>query len=90
MNGERRVAGLLCSEVLEKLGDFIDGTLGPSERAAVEAHLAGCSVCEQFGGSVAASVGALRRQRLARAEDGASVDKVIARLQSALLTKITT
>jgi anti-sigma factor RsiW len=58
---EREVAGLRCGEVLERLGDFLDGELPPDEAARVQAHLRGCSVCERFGGAMAEVVGGLRR-----------------------------
>ncbi|MBI3207009.1 MAG: zf-HC2 domain-containing protein [Myxococcales bacterium] len=62
MKLDREVAGLTCARVLEHLPDFIDGRLAPAERASVEAHLAGCDVCERFGGSYGAVVAALRRE----------------------------
>ncbi|MBL8682721.1 MAG: zf-HC2 domain-containing protein [Myxococcales bacterium] len=84
MSGDRVVAGLRCTEVLEKLSDYIDGALDAPTRSAVEAHVAGCTVCESFGGSVAASVRALRRQR------NAGADESIERMRAAVLGKITT
>jgi RNA polymerase sigma factor (sigma-70 family) len=51
--------------------------------AKVQAHVAGCDVCERFGGSVGASVAALKRQRAAHAEDR-SIDSALARLRAAL------
>lgn len=84
MSGDRVVAGLRCTEVLEKLSDYIDGALDAPTRSAVEAHVAGCTVCESFGGSVAASVRALRRQR--NLEPDASIE----RMRAEILGKITT
>lgn len=60
MIGEREVAGLRCSAVLERLSDFLDGELTESERRAVVAHLAGCDTCARFGGQMAEAVAALR------------------------------
>lgn len=85
--GERTVGGLRCGEVLERLSDYIDGALDAEARGAVEAHVAGCSVCESFGGSVAASVRALRRQRAASID---APDEAIDRLRTSILGKITT
>lgn len=34
-----------CEEVRERLPDFLAGEIGPTARAAVEAHLAGCAEC---------------------------------------------
>jgi|JI10StandDraft_1071094.scaffolds.fasta_scaffold1354869_1 anti-sigma factor RsiW len=60
MIGEREVAGLRCSAVLERLSDFLDGELTDSERQSVVAHLAGCDTCARFGGQMAEAVAALR------------------------------
>jgi anti-sigma factor RsiW len=60
MKGERQVAGLWCSEVLARIYDFLDDQLAPDERARVEEHLAGCSVCASFGGKAAAVAAAVR------------------------------
>jgi RNA polymerase sigma-70 factor (ECF subfamily) len=57
---EREVGGLRCSEVLARLSDYVDGELPGAERAAVEAHLRGCSVCERFGGRFAEMLRATR------------------------------
>lgn len=70
MKGERRVAGLLCSEVLAELSDYMDGSLDVARVAAIEAHVRGCSVCEAFGGAFGRAIGALRRRL--RAEDASS------------------
>lgn len=83
MKGEARVGGLLCSEVLAVLSDYIDGQLDEQTRGKVEAHVAICSVCERFGGSVGASVAALRRQRRAPSDER-TMDASLARLRLAL------
>ena len=59
---EREVGGLHCSEVLARLSDYLDGDLDAEARSAVERHLAGCSVCERFGGHFADMVRSVRRQ----------------------------
>lgn len=61
MKNEREVAGIRCGRVLEALPDYLEGELPPRRREAVEAHLAGCDVCERFGGEYASTVAALRR-----------------------------
>lgn len=64
--------GLTCSEVLARLSDHLDGELPAAERAAVDAHLATCANCAQFGGTVAVVLQGLRAQLgagKARADD---------------------
>ncbi len=56
MQGEREVAGLRCSQVLEELSAYVDGDLLPERRAQIEAHLRGCNRCERFGGEFGALV----------------------------------
>jgi anti-sigma-K factor RskA len=36
---------MTCSEVDTRLDAYVDGTLGARERAALDAHLAGCAAC---------------------------------------------
>ncbi len=61
MTLERSAAGLWCSEVLDRLSDYLDDELTAGERGQVEAHLAACDLCERFGGEMAELVGVLRR-----------------------------
>lgn len=75
----RFVGGLWCREVLDRLGDYVDGALPQHERAAVEAHVAGCDWCEQFGGTYARMVAAIRRPAAAVPE--AVADRLAARLR---------
>jgi anti-sigma factor RsiW len=60
MAAERVIAGLSCGDVLARLGYYLDGELSPDALAAVQAHVAGCSECERFGGAYAKVVQALR------------------------------
>ena len=60
MKDEKVIGGLSCSEVLERLSDYVDGELSQEERARLEAHLRGCDVCARFGGQFRATVRALR------------------------------
>ena len=57
---ERRVAGLLCSEVLAALPDFLDDELAAGQKTQVEDHLKDCDWCARFGGEYAAAINALR------------------------------
>ena len=60
-DGERRVNGLWCGEVLRHLPELVEGALDPATRAAVEGHVAGCDWCERFGGAYAGVATRLRR-----------------------------
>lgn len=75
MEGERHVAGLWCHEVLARLYDYVDGELTPSQRSQVEEHLAGCSVCESFGGRAGALVHAIRTRLSAPDRISASLER---------------
>lgn len=59
---EQNVAGLKCSQVLERLSDYLDGELPAAERTQVEAHLAGCDACTRFGGEFTSVVNALHHR----------------------------
>jgi anti-sigma factor RsiW len=67
MVNEVNVGGLWCSEVLDRLSDYLDGDLPPGPRDQVEQHLRGCDGCARFGGEFRATVEALRGQLLRRA-----------------------
>jgi RNA polymerase sigma-70 factor, ECF subfamily len=56
------VCGIRCGEVLERLSSYLDGELPADERARIEAHLRGCSICERFGGRFATVIGDVRRE----------------------------
>ncbi|MFL5264469.1 MAG: anti-sigma factor family protein [Anaeromyxobacteraceae bacterium] len=77
---EKVVGGLSCSEVLERLSDYLDGDLPAAERGKVEEHLRGCEGCTRFGGEFRATVTALR----ARLVGVAAPPQVRERLREAL------
>jgi anti-sigma factor RsiW len=64
MKDERIVGGLSCSQVLDRLSDYLDGDLDAAARAQIEEHLRGCEGCARFGGELAATVRALRAHLL--------------------------
>lgn len=86
MKGEREVAGLRCSEVLEALGDYLDGALSASRKATIDAHLSGCDICERFGGEYASVVQALKAAAgpMADADDEHPDDEAFDRLAGRL------
>jgi anti-sigma factor RsiW len=70
MAEDREVAGIRCFEVLGRLSDYLDGELDGAARRQIDAHLAGCTWCEQFGGHMGQVVGRLRAER-----DGLKLDE---------------
>jgi predicted anti-sigma-YlaC factor YlaD len=59
---EREVAGLTCSAVMAALSEVVDGGLSQELRAQIEAHVAGCTWCQQFGDNFAQLLEAMRRK----------------------------
>ena len=57
---EKVIAGLSCTDVLERLSDYLDGDLPAAEAARLEEHLRGCDGCARFGGEFRGVVDALR------------------------------
>lgn len=81
MKHERNVAGILCSEVLDRLSAYLDGELPADDRQRVEQHVRDCELCTRFGGVFAATIHGLR-SHLRAAEDLAP--DVARRLEQAL------
>jgi RNA polymerase sigma-70 factor (ECF subfamily) len=54
-----------CQRVVELLDDHLEGTLSPDERAALEAHLAGCGACESYLAQLRAAIEVSSRLRAA-------------------------
>jgi hypothetical protein len=52
---------LSCRQFAEWVDDYLEAALGPADRAAAEAHLAGCSGCRGFLAQVESTVAALGR-----------------------------
>ena len=50
-----------CTEFESILADYIDGTLGDAQRAAVDQHAAECSVCAEFMADVTGAARFLKR-----------------------------
>jgi anti-sigma factor RsiW len=42
------VEELSCREVVEILGDYLEGAMPPDDRARLEEHLAGCDGCTAY------------------------------------------
>ena len=42
------VEELPCREVVELLGDYLEGAMAPDDRARLEQHLAGCEGCTAY------------------------------------------
>jgi anti-sigma factor RsiW len=50
-----------CSDLETLLCDYVDGTLEPGRKAAVERHLAQCPACAEMAGDSAAAVAFMER-----------------------------
>ena len=84
MQGERSVGGMVCSEVLERLSDYLDGRVSAADRARIDAHLKGCDACERFGGTFGKAIGALREELQAQRDPSADA---LSRLRAGLAAK---
>ena len=45
-----------CADVEILLADYVDGTLRPEEKSALEAHLTGCAACAELARDSAQAV----------------------------------
>jgi anti-sigma factor RsiW len=50
---------IACNELVELLTEYLEGTLPPSEVAAIEAHLAICEGCQRYLDQMRATIEAL-------------------------------
>ena len=60
IENEKVIAGLSCTQVLERLSDYLDGDLPEADSTSIEAHLRGCDGCARFGGEFRSVVESLR------------------------------
>ena len=81
MTVEREVGGIKCGDVLAQLPDFLLGELSDPEIATLQAHVAGCDVCERFGSIYADAVAALRALAASEPLDQEVADRLSARLE---------
>jgi anti-sigma factor RsiW len=58
---------MACSEAEVLLAEYVDGTLGTEDRAAVEHHLAECSVCAELAHDAAGAVAFMERAAVVNA-----------------------
>lgn len=84
MEGERSVGGLVCSEVLERLSDYLDGRVSEADRVKIDLHLKDCDACERFGGTFGKAIGALRQELQSQGEPSAAA---LERLREGLASK---
>ena len=75
---------MTCSEATERIEAILDGTLPPSERAEIEAHLAGCPACAAELARSRAAVELTRASVLAASEGSHSHSESEALVQKAL------
>jgi anti-sigma factor RsiW len=50
-----------CADVDILLADYVDGTLRPEQKSALDAHLAGCAACAELARDAAAAVAFMER-----------------------------
>jgi anti-sigma factor RsiW len=60
---ELRAPRLTCSEVVDLLTDYLEGTLSQPARARVDEHLATCPDCTAYVAQLRATIGLLGRLR---------------------------
>lgn len=48
MNASRRRRRVVCQQLVEMVNDYLQGDLQPSDRSAVEEHLAACGHCTGY------------------------------------------
>lgn len=48
MSRRLRARAVVCQQLVEMVTDYLEGDLKPTERAAVEEHLAGCGHCTGY------------------------------------------
>jgi anti-sigma factor RsiW len=83
MAHDRDVAGIRCSEVLQRLSEYFDGELSPEQARAIEAHTAGCDWCARFGGDFSHAVERLRSNAQPPSIDPALAERLRLALESA-------
>lgn len=81
MTESRNVAGMTCIDVMKALSAYADGELDHVATQQIEAHVAGCTWCEQFG---AGFIEMLQMMRTGMREAEPVPDDVAARLRVAL------
>jgi anti-sigma factor RsiW len=59
---------MTCGAVMAVLSDYLDGDLDPARTAQLEAHVAACQQCAQFGAGFAQMLTAVKRE-LAAADE---------------------
>ncbi len=73
-----------CQEVQKLLVAYLDGEITPSERKLIQAHLAGCAVCQQQVAALAATSSRLGQALLRRGARAAPSPQAWSRLEARL------
>lgn len=60
---ERNDGGIKCSEIIDVLDDFSDGTLDAETTEKIKEHLSHCENCANFGSRYIAMINLLTEQR---------------------------
>ncbi len=69
-----------CSEVLDRLYEFLDGELTPEREAEVKAHLVACAPCTSLSGFEASFIRFLEIRTRARKTPDSLRKKLLAQL----------
>jgi len=79
MTDSHDVAGITCVEVMALLSEYAGGDVSRTRATQIEAHVAGCRQCEQFG----TGFGQLLQMMRTRLREADPVpDEVAARLRA--------
>jgi anti-sigma factor RsiW len=63
-----------CQELVELVGDYLEGALDEASHREVEAHLAGCAGCEAYLQQVRQTIDELGHVPLGTLSDGAMAE----------------
>lgn len=72
-----------CRELIELVGDYLEGTLLAAERSRVDGHLSECEWCERYISQTRAIVGALGRLDGEESSDPIAWDRALAAFRRA-------
>ena len=66
--------GLTCIELVELVTDYLEGNLGPDDRARVERHLAACDACTAYVDQMRVTIAVVGRIEVDDLSDAAKAE----------------